>query len=152
MRTRALKTRERNGLSPPPYFDKQRTIRPLLLIFLLGYRIRGDIISNYSIQNVVASANLGIELDLTELALNLNGAEYEPETFPGLIFRLKEPKTATLLFRSGKLVCTGATNLDQVNKAVKTVVASIRKAGVKVDAVPPVQVQNIVLRGPGAAC
>ncbi len=57
----------------------------------------------------MASANLGIELDLTELALNLNGAEYEPETFPGLIFRLKEPKTATLLFRSGKLVCTGAT-------------------------------------------
>jgi len=102
------------------------------------------IISNYSIQNVVASANLGIELDLTELALNLNGAEYEPETFPGLIFRLKEPKTATLLFRSGKLVCTGATNLEQVNKAVKTVVACIRKAGVKVNGVPPVQVQNIV--------
>ncbi|HSA35524.1 MAG TPA: TATA-box-binding protein, partial [Methanomassiliicoccales archaeon] len=100
--------------------------------------------SNYSIQNVVASANLGTELDLTELALNLNGAEYEPETFPGLIFRLKEPKTATLLFRSGKLVCTGATNLEDVKKAVKTVVASIRKAGVKVEAVPPVTVQNIV--------
>ncbi|KAF5050107.1 Transcription factor TFIID [anaerobic digester metagenome] len=107
-------------------------------------QLEAIIISNYSIQNVVASANLGIELDLTELALNLNGAEYEPETFPGLIFRLKEPKTATLLFRSGKLVCTGATNLEQVNKAVKTVVANIRKAGVKVDAVPPVQVQNIV--------
>ncbi len=92
----------------------------------------------------MASANLGTELDLTELALNLNGAEYEPETFPGLIFRLKEPKTATLLFRSGKLVCTGATNLEDVKKAVKTVVASIRKAGVKVEAVPPVTVQNIV--------
>ena len=36
----------------------------------------------------------------------MNGAEYEPQTFPGLIFRLKEPKTATLLFHSGKLVCS----------------------------------------------
>jgi transcription initiation factor TFIID TATA-box-binding protein len=87
---------------------------------------------------------LGTELDLTKLALNLNGAEYEPETFPGLVYRIKDPKTATLLFRSGKLVCTGATNLEQVKKAVKIVVESIRKAGVKIDKVPPVQVQNIV--------
>ena len=92
----------------------------------------------------MASANLGTELDLTTLALNLNGAEYEPETFPGLIFRIKDPKTATLLFRSGKLVCTGATTLDQVNQAVKTVVARIKETGVKIDKVPAAQVQNIV--------
>mgnify|MGYP000876025491 CR=1 FL=1 len=92
----------------------------------------------------MASANLGTELDLTSLALNLNGAEYEPETFPGLVFRIKDPKTATLLFRSGKLVCTGATTLEHVQKAVKVVVDNIRKAGVKIEKVPPVQVQNIV--------
>ncbi len=61
-----------------------------------------------------------------------------------MVYRIKDPKTATLLFRSGKLVCTGATNLEQVKKAVKIVVESIRKAGVKIDKVPPVQVQNIV--------
>ncbi len=60
------------------------------------------------IENVVASTSLGEELDLQAIALALGGAEYEPEQFPGLIYRLKEPKTATLLFRSGKVVCTGA--------------------------------------------
>lgn len=87
---------------------------------------------------------MGTELNLTELALNLNGAEYEPETFPGLIFRIKEPKTATLLFRSGKLVCTGAKTLEQVNSAIKNVIASIKKTGVKINGLPTVEVQNIV--------
>jgi transcription initiation factor TFIID TATA-box-binding protein len=53
------------------------------------------------IENVVASSSLGVELDLQSIALALEGAEYEPEQFPGLIYRLKDPKTATLLFRSG---------------------------------------------------
>ena len=57
------------------------------------------------IENVVASTSLGEELDLQSIALALDGAEYEPEQFPGLIYRLKDPKTATLLFRSGKVVC-----------------------------------------------
>ena len=52
------------------------------------------------IENVVASTSLGTELDLQALVLALDGAEYDPERFPGLIYRLKEPKTATLLFRS----------------------------------------------------
>lgn len=108
------------------------------------YRIRGVTISNYTIQNVVASASLGIELDLNTLALHLNGAEYDPQVFPGLVYRLKDPKTATLLFRSGKLVCTGAKDRDQVTKAVELVVDAIRAAGVPVDDYPEVTVQNIV--------
>ncbi|MGP8109308.1 MAG: TATA-box-binding protein, partial [Thermoplasmata archaeon] len=59
------------------------------------------------IENVVASTSLGDALDLQSIALGLDGAEYEPEQFPGLIYRLKQPKTAILLFRSGKVVCTG---------------------------------------------
>ena len=55
----------------------------------------------------MASTSLGDELDLPSVALTLEGAEYEPEQFPGVIFRLKQPKTAILLFRSGKVVCTG---------------------------------------------
>ncbi|MCE5297078.1 MAG: TATA-box-binding protein [Euryarchaeota archaeon] len=104
----------------------------------------GIAISKYSIQNVVASANLGTELDLNVLALNLNGAEYEPQAFPGLIFRLKEPKTATLLFHSGKLVCTGAKTLEQVKLAIETVVKSVKEAGVTITGTPTYEVQNIV--------
>jgi transcription initiation factor TFIID TATA-box-binding protein len=81
------------------------------------------------IENVVASTSLGEELNLQAIALALDGAEYEPEQFPGLIYRLKDPKTATLLFRSGKVVCTGAKSLDHVRIAmakikIENVVAS----------------------------
>ena len=96
------------------------------------------------IENVVASASLGAELDLQAIALALDGAEYEPEQFPGLIYRLKEPKTATLLFRSGKIVCTGAKSLEQVKTAVGKVVKQIEAAGVVIKNAPDIVVQNIV--------
>jgi transcription initiation factor TFIID TATA-box-binding protein len=83
-------------------------------------------------------------LDLQAIALALTGSEYEPEQFPGLIYRLKEPKTATLLFRSGKVVCTGAKSLDDVHKAIRKVAKQIEDAGIKVNTDPDVEVQNIV--------
>jgi len=96
------------------------------------------------IENVVASTTLGEELDLQSIALALDGAEYEPEQFPGLIYRLKEPKTATLLFRSGKVVCTGGRSLPHVQEAIKKVAKQIEKAGIKVKVEPKIDVQNIV--------
>ncbi len=101
-------------------------------------------ISKYKIENVVASASLGTELDLQSLAVSLDGADYEPEQFPGLIYRVKEPKTATLLFRSGKVVCTGAKSLEQVKMAIDKVMTQIRKAGVVLNSEPEITVQNIV--------
>ncbi len=96
------------------------------------------------IENVVASTSLGGELDLQAIALALGGAEYEPEQFPGLIYRLKEPKTATLLFRSGKVVCTGAKSLEDVRTAIQTVAGQIESAGIEIDKDPDIEVQNIV--------
>ncbi|MFQ5884362.1 MAG: TATA-box-binding protein [Thermoplasmata archaeon] len=96
------------------------------------------------IENVVASTSLGSELDLQAIALALGGAEYEPEQFPGLIYRLKDPKTATLLFRSGKVVCTGAKSLKDVKLAISKVAEQIEKAGIKIEKEPEIEVQNIV--------
>ncbi len=96
------------------------------------------------IENVVASTSLGEELDLQAIALALDGAEYEPEQFPGLIYRLKEPKTATLLFRSGKVVCTGAKSLEEVKLAISKVSKQIGKAGIIIKIEPKIEVQNIV--------
>jgi transcription initiation factor TFIID TATA-box-binding protein len=93
---------------------------------------------------VVASANFGIELDLKTLSLSLSGAEYDPESFPGLVYRIKVPKTAILLFRSGKAVCTGAKTFDQVKSAIETVAQNIRKTGVVIENTPTFEVQNIV--------
>ena len=93
---------------------------------------------------MVASAYLGTELNLQQLAISLEGADYEPESFPGLIYRLKDPKTATLLFHSGKAVCTGAKSLDQVRLAIEKVTTQIRKAGIVLNSEPEITVQNIV--------
>ncbi len=92
----------------------------------------------------MASANLGTQLDLTQLKEEMSGTDYNPDTFPGLIFRLKDPKTATLLFHSGKLVCTGAKSLEQVERAIGATVANLREAGVHITGSPSFEVQNIV--------
>ena len=96
------------------------------------------------IENVVASTSLGQELDLPAIELALDGAEYNPAQFPGLVYRLKEPKTATLLFRSGKVVCTGAKSLDDVKVAISKVAKDIEKANIKIEIEPKIEVQNIV--------
>ncbi len=92
----------------------------------------------------MASTSLGDELDLQLVALTLDGAEYEPEQFPGVIYRLKQPKTAILLFRSGKVVCTGGKSMKQVEESIRTVSDVIRKGGQKILKQPKIQVQNIV--------
>jgi len=68
--------------------------------------------------NVVASASIGKELMLQDIAFQLEGAEYDQDRFPGLIYKLAEPKTAVLIFRSGKVVCTGARSIPDVHVAI----------------------------------
>ncbi len=96
------------------------------------------------IENVVASTAIGTELDLEALALDLQGADYNPENFPGVVYRLHDPKAATLIFRSGKIVCTGAKSVDAVHAACQRVFGDLRALGVDVDDDPEVIVQNIV--------
>src|SRR2546425_8418293 len=107
-------------------------------------RVGGMTLAKIKIQNVVASTSLREQLDLQAIALALGGAEYEPEQFPGLIYRLKEPKTATLLFRSGKVVCTGAKSLEHVKTAIDMVAKQIEAAGIPIKKNPVIEVQNIV--------
>jgi transcription initiation factor TFIID TATA-box-binding protein len=87
---------------------------------------------------------LGTELDLPTLAISMEGAEYEPDRFPGLIYRMKEPKTATLLFHSGKVVCTGAKSLEQIKTAIQKVTKQLANAGIRISNEPKIEVQNIV--------
>jgi transcription initiation factor TFIID TATA-box-binding protein len=57
-------------------------------------------------------------IDLEKSAYTLGRTMYEPEQFPGLIYRMDEPKVVILLFASGKLVCTGAKREEDVYEAV----------------------------------
>ncbi len=97
-----------------------------------------------SIENVVASASVDQTIDLNQITRSFADVEYHPDQFPGLVFRLKFPKTATLIFGSGKMVCTGSKSSEQAVAAVNSVVQKLRKGGIEVRNKPTVVVQNIV--------
>ena len=97
-----------------------------------------------SIENVVASATVDQKMDLNAITKNFPDVEYPPDQVPGLVFRIKSPKTATLIFTSGKMVCTGAKSEQMSRNAVKTVVTKLRKGGIKVKKDAEVTIQNIV--------
>jgi transcription initiation factor TFIID TATA-box-binding protein len=96
------------------------------------------------IQNVVSAATLKQKVDLNAVVRSNPGVEYRPEQFPGLVFRLKRPKTATLIFNSGKMVCTGAKSERESRRAVMTVVKELRKNGIIIIGKPELKVVNIV--------
>jgi len=97
-----------------------------------------------SVENVVASASVDQKIDLNEVTKKFPDTEYNPDQFPGLVFRLKTPRTATLIFRTGKMVCTGAKSEEMAVKAVQTVVEKLRKGGIKIKNDAEIVVQNIV--------
>ena len=96
------------------------------------------------VENIVASTSFSDKLDLDVIAQSLEEAEYEPEQFPGLVYRLSSPKTATLLFRSGKANCTGAKNIEDVRTTINIIAEKLKKLGVEVYKDPAIVIQNIV--------
>ncbi len=81
------------------------------------------------VQNVVATANLNADLNLDAIAIGLDGTEYEPEQFPGLVYRMKDPKVVLLLFGSGKIVCTGAKSVEDAERAAENVKKKLQDLG-----------------------
>ncbi len=98
------------------------------------------------VQNIVASITLGKSFDLDELCRILDGAEYEPERFRGVIYKLRKPgvRTSVLLFGSGKMVCTGAKQEEEIYKTVAHLKGVLEEKGVEVLDEPEIQIQNIV--------
>jgi len=97
-----------------------------------------------NIENVVATAAIKQQVDLGSVVKAFPEVQYRPEVFPGLVYRLKQPKTATLIFSSGKMVCTGAKSERQAKKTVMKVVENLKKNGIITVAKPDIQIQNIV--------
>jgi len=100
--------------------------------------------ASIKIENVVASATLKQKVDLDAVVKGYPGVEYRPEQFPGLVFRLKRPKTATLIFNSGKMVCTGAKSEKEARRAVRKVIKELKKSGIIIISKPELKIQNIV--------
>jgi transcription initiation factor TFIID TATA-box-binding protein len=99
---------------------------------------------NIEIVNMVASTGIGKEINLKQATFALEGVDYDPKRFPGAVYRTNDPKTAALIFRSGKIVCTGAKSIDDVYRGMENVFRSLRNIGINVDGTPEIKVQNIV--------
>jgi len=97
-----------------------------------------------NVVNVVASASLDQKIDLLAILKVFRNVEYRPKQFPGLVFRLKRPKTATLIFGSGKMVCTGAKSEKMARRAVNKVVRELKNNGIIILGKPKITIQNMV--------
>jgi transcription initiation factor TFIID TATA-box-binding protein len=103
--------------------------------------------TSLKIQNIVATTSLGKDVPLTKLAKTIPNTEYNPEQFPGLVLRIKQPKSAVLVFSSGNLVCTGTKSIAQVKLVIQQVIKTLKKINVKITDKPKITVQNIVASG-----
>jgi transcription initiation factor TFIID TATA-box-binding protein len=99
------------------------------------------------IVNIVVSTSLEHDIPLEKMAATLSNTEYNPEQFPGLVIRIKEPKTSALIFSSGKVVCTGARTIDKVQESIKKIIKSLEKINIKIKIKPEIKIQNIVASG-----
>lgn len=100
-----------------------------------------------TIQNIVASVITGQKMDLDEIAATIPDIEYDPTQFPGLVYRIKKPKTATLIFKTGKMVCTGGKSEKDSRRAVMKIIKGLNQAGIIVSGKPEITIQNIVASG-----
>ncbi len=97
--------------------------------------------------NIVVSTSLEHDIPLEKMAAVLSNTEYNPEQFPGLVIRIKDPKTSALIFSSGKVVCTGAKSLEKVEESIQQIIESLKKINVEITVTPKITVQNIVASG-----
>jgi len=87
---------------------------------------RVELNPKFKIENIVASASLGVDLDLYGIAKVSPDVDYEPEQFPGAICKIKDPKTAILLFKNGKIICTGGKTEADIKRAIDQVIKIVK--------------------------
>lgn len=103
-------------------------------------RVANDI----KIRNVVVSCDTHTKLVLEMLASKLSNAEYSPESFPGLVYRLQKPKASALIFSTGKIICSGARSLKMAKDVINEALKHFKRIGVKVSKRLDIDVVNIV--------
>jgi len=87
------------------------------------------------------------DIPLEKMAATLSNTEYNPEQFPGLVIRIKEPKTSALIFSSGNIVCTGAKSLEEVRGSINKIKETLKKLNITITIEPEIHIQNMVASG-----
>lgn len=103
-----------------------------------------DVTKTIKIENVVASTSISSKIDLERVSREIEGAEYNKKRFPGAIYRLTKPKLAVLVFGSGKIVCTGAKRIQDVEVGITKILEKLREIGISTDGQAELVLHNIV--------
>jgi transcription initiation factor TFIID TATA-box-binding protein len=103
-----------------------------------------DLKSKTKIVNIVISTSLEHKIPLERLIMDLPNTEYNPEQFPGLIMKIREPKASFLIFSSGKIVCTGTKSLEEVDFAIERLIDYMKKVDINITIKPKIKVENVV--------
>lgn len=101
----------------------------------------------YKIENIVATVTIDQTLDLHEIERRVPRVEYNPDQFPGLVFRLDRPKITALIFKSGKMVVTGSKSTNELINSVRRIIKTFANHGINISHQAKVQIQNIVASG-----
>ncbi|XP_044732656.1 TATA-box-binding protein 2 [Chrysoperla carnea] len=141
-----LRTQNTTGSNKPNWNPPTPTINasPTKIPFTAPpSAVAGDLIGSVQLQNCVATVSLGCELDLATINSRTRNSEYNPSRFHGVIMRIREPRSTSLIFRSGKLVVTGARNENDALLATKKFARIIQKLGFSIK-FTDFKVQNLV--------
>ncbi|HJJ89758.1 MAG TPA: TATA-box-binding protein [Methanocorpusculum sp.] len=104
----------------------------------------GKTYDSLKIENIVASGVIADEINLAEIAEKIDGCELNTKRFPGAVYRIDDPRMASLIFSSGKVVLTGIRNDSALQNGLEIILKSLKEAGVQILNVPKVAVTNIV--------
>ena len=96
------------------------------------------------VENIIAFAKIADELDIHKIAEKIPGFMYDPTEFLGLTLKLDEPNVAILLLPNGKVICTGAKKIEDIESSVKLVINKLKSIGVKIKSKTDIEMQNIV--------
>jgi transcription initiation factor TFIID TATA-box-binding protein len=96
------------------------------------------------IVNIVASGVIADSIDLVELSNKVEGCELNTKRFPGAVYRIQEPKIASLIFSSGKIVLTGSRSSEALTEGLAMVIKSLKDAGIDTIKEPKVAITNMV--------
>ena len=99
--------------------------------------------------NVVIAADLKVRLPLDKIAIELENASYDPENFPGLIYRIEanNKKVTILMFNSGKLIITGIKSSKEAKKYIEELRKTLKSIGIDTPNDYSVSIKNFVANG-----
>jgi transcription initiation factor TFIID TATA-box-binding protein len=101
--------------------------------------------ADMKIENIIAYAQIADNLDIMKLSESSTDFKYNPDEFNGLTLKFDFPKTAILILTTGKAICTGATNMNEVETSFKRLINKIKNVGLEIKAKPIIETQNVIV-------